>query len=355
MNSPGLWKPVVVIVVVYFAFAIVNVLNKKILDKGVSPMIVVTYRQAISCVFLAPLAYFWERRSRPNLTSSILCHLFLSALLGATLLQYTFLVGLGYTSATFSCAFTNMVPAITFMLSLPFGLEKLNIKTNGGRAKIIGTLITVAGAMILTFYKGMPLGRPYRGATAAKGNQGNMMDSTKKTKNLTIGSLVLTASSIVLSCWYLLQARIGKMYPCPYSSTAFMSFFATFQSAILSLIIERDFSKWVLKGKLEIFTVTYAGIVATGLCFVGISWCVKQKGPLFTAAFNPTVQIFVAIFDFSILHAQIYFGSVLGCVLIVIGLYVLLWGKARSETEQPVLNQPQTTEETEDCNGRSQL
>ncbi|GLU00911.1 hypothetical protein SLE2022_182460 [Rubroshorea leprosula] len=354
MNYPGLWKSLVVILLVNFAFATVIVLNKKILEEGVSPMIVVTYRQAISCVFLAPLAYFCER-SRPNHTASILCHLLLSSLLGATLLQYTYLVGLGYTSPTFSCAFTNMAPAITFMLTLPFGLEKLNIKTNAGKAKLLGTLITVAGALILTLYKGLPLGRPYRGATAAEGNQGNMMDSTKKTKNLTVGSLFLTVSSIVLSCWFLLQARIGKMYPCPYSSTAFMSFFAAIQSAILSLITERDFSKWVLKGKLEIFTVTYAGIVASGLCFVGISWCVKQKGPLFTAAFNPSVQIFVAIFDFSILHAQIYLGSVFGCVLVVIGLYVLLWGKARSETEQPVLNQPQAIDETEDCNGRSQL
>lgn len=50
------------------------------------------------------------------------------------------------------------------------------------------------------------------------------------------------------------------------------------------------------------------GMVASGLCFVGMSWCVKQKGPVFTAAFNPSVQIFVAIFDFSILHAQIYLG-----------------------------------------------
>ncbi|GLT79860.1 hypothetical protein SLA2020_513320 [Shorea laevis] len=66
MNSPGLWKPVVVIVVVYFAYATVIVLNKKILDKGVSPVIVVTYRQAISCVFLAPLAYFWEREVDPT-------------------------------------------------------------------------------------------------------------------------------------------------------------------------------------------------------------------------------------------------------------------------------------------------
>ncbi|GLT84875.1 hypothetical protein SLE2022_030850 [Rubroshorea leprosula] len=355
MNSSGLWKPVVCMMAVNFALAMVNVLLKKILEGGVNHMIVVTYRQAVSCMFLAPLAYFWERRSRPKLTTNILCHLFVSALLGFTLTQYLFLVGLGYTSTTFACAFTNMVPAVTFMLALPFGLEKVNIRTNAGRAKVLGTLICVVGAMILTLYKGLPLGSPQSGATTAVTGQGNMTDSTKKTEKWTIGSLFLTASCILWSSWFLLQARIGKKYPCQYSSTAFMSFFGTIQSAILSLVMERDFSKWILKGKLEILTVTYTGTVGQGLCYALMSWCVKQKGPVFTTAFTPLVQIYVAILEFSILHAQIHLGSVVGSVLVVIGLYILLWGRARNETKEPELKQPQVIEEAEDCNGRSQV
>ena len=50
------------------------------------------------------------------------------------------------------------------------------------------------------------------------------------------------------------------------------------------------------------------GMVASGLCYVLMSWCVKQRGPVFTAAFTPFVQIFVAMFDFSVLHEQIHLG-----------------------------------------------
>lgn len=39
----------------------------------------------------------------------------------ASVTQYLFLVGIEYTSATFSCAFLNMVPVITFLMALPFG------------------------------------------------------------------------------------------------------------------------------------------------------------------------------------------------------------------------------------------
>ena len=61
MNCCGQWKSVVVMIAVNFGLAITNVLFKKILDKGVSLIIILMYRQAISAVFLAPIAFFWER------------------------------------------------------------------------------------------------------------------------------------------------------------------------------------------------------------------------------------------------------------------------------------------------------
>ncbi|XVF80350.1 hypothetical protein PTKIN_Ptkin15bG0062900 [Pterospermum kingtungense] len=355
MNCWRQWKPVVAMIAINFALAITNVLIKKTLDEGVSHIIILMYRQAISAVSLAPIAFFRERKSGPKLTTHILCQLFLNALIGATLTQYLFLLGLEYTSATFSCAFLNMVPAITFVLALPFGLEKVNIKNNAGRAKVLGTLVCIGGGMVLTLYKGEKLVRSNsRAATTHITNYANTMASTKKKEiRWAIGSILLAAGCIFWSSWFLLQARIGKTYPCQYSSTALLSFFSAIQSAILSLITERDFTKWILKEKLELITVTYSGMVASGLCYAGMSWCVKQKGPVFTSAFTPLVQLFVAMFDFSILHGHIYFGSVTGSILVVIGLYTLLWGRNSEEEETRRLQQPQVKEE--DCTATSQV
>ncbi|XP_039061351.1 WAT1-related protein At3g30340-like [Hibiscus syriacus] len=303
------------------------------------------YRQAISAVSLAPVVYFWERKTRSKLTAGVLCQLSLDAVTGATLCLYSFLLGLEYTSSTFTCAFINMVPAITFTLALPFGLEKVNLRNKAGVTKVIGTLVCIDGAVVLTLYKGKTLvGLDSGGAVHAENYADPMVSSKNKKERWAIGSVFLAAGTVFLSSLFVPQTRIGTTYPCQYSSTAILSFFSAIQSAIISLITERDFTRWILKGRLELLSVAYSGMVGSGLCYVGLSWSVKQKGPVFTSTFTLLVQIFVAIFDFSILHGQIYFGSVIGSILVVIGLYILLWGRNREAEQTQQLKQTQIEE-----------
>lgn len=61
MSCCAQWKPVSAMLAVNFAFAIVNLLLKKRLDEGLNHVVIVIYRQAISAIFLTPIAYFWER------------------------------------------------------------------------------------------------------------------------------------------------------------------------------------------------------------------------------------------------------------------------------------------------------
>ncbi|KAF7827430.1 WAT1-related protein [Senna tora] len=79
-----------------------------------------------------------------------------------------------------------------------------------------------------------------------------------------------------------------------------------------------------------------------------MSWCVKQRGPVFTAAFTPLIQIFVVILDFSILKEQIYLGSAAGSGMVIVGMYILLWGKSK-EAELYVVNNRQANHEDEEC------
>ncbi|KAA8519360.1 hypothetical protein F0562_013616 [Nyssa sinensis] len=324
------WNPVMVMIAIEFAFAIVNLLLKKVVDEGMNHLVFITYRQCISTIFLAPIGYFVERNGRPKLTLRITCHLLLSAIVGTSLTQYFFLLGIQYTSATFACAFLNMVPVVTFIMALPFGLETVNLRSSGGRAKVLGTLVCLGGAMLLTLYKGMPLFN-FSHSHAANYTMGQTMrlSSGKNQERWTVGLIALIAGTLLWSSWFLLQSNIGKRYPCQYSSTAIMAFFGAIQSAVLSLSIDRNLSMWVVKGKIEILTIMYAGMVGSGLCFVGMSWCVKKRGPVFTAAFSPLVQIMAAMFDVPILHEQLHLGSVFGSIIVIGGLYILLWGKSK--------------------------
>ena len=71
------------------------------------------------------------------------------------------------------------------------------------------------------------------------------------------------------------------------------------------------------------------------MSFVLVTWCIDKRGAVFVAAFIPVVQIIVSIIDFSILHEQLYLGSVLGSVLVIGGLYLLLWGKRQEALHCP--------------------
>lgn len=48
-------------VAVNLGLAAANALLKKILDGGLNHLVIVAYRQIIATIFLAPIAYFWER------------------------------------------------------------------------------------------------------------------------------------------------------------------------------------------------------------------------------------------------------------------------------------------------------
>ncbi|CAN6568462.1 unnamed protein product [Malus baccata var. baccata] len=314
MNCWGKWKFIILMLVNNLALAIVHILHKT-LDGGLSGLIIVTYRKSISVVFLTLIAFFWER----------------------TFTQYLILLGLQDTFATYSCAFINMVLVNTFLLALPFGLEKVNIKNKGGIAKILGAIICIGGAVSLFLYKGMPLTNQHSESTLQMQNHANTLasSSAKKNERWVVGSAFLASGCLLWPSWFLVQAKIGKSYPFQYSSTAIMPFFSAIQSAILCFITRRHIvmSMCILKGKLEILTV---GVVGSGLCYVGMSWCVKQKGALFTVAFTPATQIFAAMLDFSFLHGQIYLGSVVGSVIVITGMYILLWGKSKDQKEMVI-------------------
>ncbi|XP_059280677.1 WAT1-related protein At4g01440-like isoform X2 [Lycium ferocissimum] len=278
MGSYVEWYPIFIMLAIDFAFAISNILLKKIILDGMNHLVFITYRQSISTIFLAPVAFFVEKNTRPKLTSQILCNLFLSAIVGASLTQYLFLLGIEYTSATFACAFVNMVTVITFLMALPFGLETINIKHGSGIAKAIGTLICVGGAFILTFYKGIPLIHFSEQQSVSPSSEG-AISSSKIKERWIFGSLALFAGTLLWSSWFLLQSFIGKKYPCKYSSTVIMTFFSAIQAAILTLSIDRRPSIWIPKEKIDMLSIIYAsGINRFRNVFCGNVMVCQEEG-----------------------------------------------------------------------------
>ncbi|XP_010456155.1 PREDICTED: WAT1-related protein At4g01450-like [Camelina sativa] len=344
----GKWAPMITGVFINIILGMVNALVKKVLDGGINHMVIATYRLGISTVFLIPIAYFWERKTRPKLTISISCQLFVSALFGASLMQYFYLLGLSYTSATLGSAFWAIMPSLTFVMALIFGFEKLNLRTKVGHGVVLGTLISLVGALLLTMYEGIPLTHSQPQATVSNNHTGH--------ENWIKGCLFLLTGVVLFSSWMLIQAKINTNYPSPYSSTVILSVFGTLQCALLSLIKTRHVDEWILKDELTIVTVVIAGVVAQGMCTVGISWCIKQQGPVFSSAFSPVVLMSATLFDFLILHRVIYLGSVIGSVVVVIGLYIFLWSRGKQIEDCKTMKLPtNTVDEEKEEEGRTNV
>ncbi|CAN6271101.1 unnamed protein product [Urochloa humidicola] len=332
MSHMDEWRPVMAMLVFNLISAVMTALVKEALQQGLNSLVLITLRQLVATVFLAPIAYFKERNTRPKFTLEIFVYHFFSAALGAALAQYTFFYGLKFTTATFAITFANMAPVLTFLIAIALRVESLNMKSKAGSAKILGTLMSFGGVLLLSLYKGVAVtthAAAVISAHHAAADSSQVGTSTADKKTWMLGTVSLLANCLFFSLWLLLQSRLTKKYPALYSSTAIMFFFSTLQAGALTVTIERHSSVWIVTRRLEILTILYSGIMASAAGFLIMTWCVHKRGPVFTAAFIPIVQIMVAIIDFFFLHEQIYLGSVLGSALMIFGLYLLLWGKKK--------------------------
>ncbi|KAF4346529.1 hypothetical protein G4B88_016257 [Cannabis sativa] len=244
----GNYKPVLCMVMLQGLYAGLALFTKAALMRGMSPRVFMVYRQIVATLLLAPLVSLsrWKKPNKVSLGLKGFALIFLNALIG---------------------------------------LEKVNVGSLRGIAKIIGTIMCIGGAIVMGLVKGPTLLNSPQSSSS----------SSIAPQNLLLGS--------------------------------------TIQSAIFAVSIDHTKSEaWLLTSHLEIGSCIYAGIVAS-LSFTLQTWCVSQRGPVFSAIFNPLATVITTIIATSFLHEELYIGSLIGGFTVIIGLYVVLWGKAKDLKE----------------------
>ncbi|KAI3695051.1 hypothetical protein L1987_78039 [Smallanthus sonchifolius] len=341
--------PSLIMVIVQFEFAGMNIFSKLAMDTGMNPFIHVAYRQIFAFLFLAPLAYFMERGKRPPMTRPVLVQIFFSSVFGLTMNQITYFVGLKNSTPTIACALSNLLPALTFVLAVAFKQESAKLKTLGGQAKLVGTLVGVAGAMVLSMYHGpvVPIGESAIHLSIANSSA----NDPSQGKGNFIGPFLVIISSLTWAIWFIIQAKMGDTYPAPYSSSALMLGMATVECSIFGFIMVPHPQEWSLFPGIRALACVYGGVACSGIGVCMMSWCIQKKGPLFVSVFSPLLLVIVAALSWTFLHEKLYLGTVLGSVLIVMGLYSVLWGKTKEfEPLQPHKELQDTKEEDIEMN-----
>ncbi|XVF31502.1 hypothetical protein REPUB_Repub16aG0151400 [Reevesia pubescens] len=324
----GEFMPFLVNVLVQLCYAAMNITSKLALESGMKPLILVAYRQLFATLAIAPFAFFLERKTRPKITKPILFQIFLCSLTGATANQVFYFVGLQNTTATVASALNNVLPAATFVLAALCRQETVGIKKASGQAKVLGTLVCVGGAMLLSFYHGHIIGI---GESSIHWKYAEEMTSKSSSNgsNFFLGPFLVMASAVSWALWFIIQGQTSKNFPAPYTCTALMCFMASIECTIIAIFTDHKIPDWSLSSSMRLIAALYAGIVCNAVTFCLISWSIQKRGPLYVSIFSPLLLLIVAILSWALLREKLYVGTVVGSVLIVGGLYAVLWGKDR--------------------------
>ncbi|KAJ7957813.1 WAT1-related protein [Quillaja saponaria] len=312
-----------------FGYAGFHVVSRAALNMGISKLVFPVYRNIIALLLLLPFAYFLEKKERPAITLNFLVQFFLLALVGITANQGFYLLGLDNTSPTFASAIQNSVPAITFLMAAILRIEQVRLNRKDGVAKVLGTIFCVAGASVITLYQGPVIYSPSPPLLTSNTSPSYVSRLGEANgKSWALGCFYLICHCLSWSGWLVLQAPIIKKYPARLSVTSYTCFFGLIQFMIIALIFERSAQAWIFHSGEEVFTIFYAGVVASGIAFAVQIWCIDRGGPVFVAVYQPVQTLVVAIMASIALGEEFFLGGIIGAVLIIIGLYLVLWGKS---------------------------
>ncbi|WJX88612.1 hypothetical protein P8452_70681 [Trifolium repens] len=294
--------------------------------KGMNHFIFVLYSNALATLILLPSSFLINRSTRQPLSFSLLGKFFFLGLVGITIMQNCVFTGISYSSPTLGSAMSNLTPAITFVLAVIFRMEKLDVGSSISQIKIVGTVVSISGAFLVTFYKGAPIG-----SFQTRHSSQPLVSLLAETSNWVTGGLFLAIASISLAVWNIAQAAILKGYPSQLTIVAFYCLFGTFQCAILSLIVVKDPSSWKLSLDIELISIIYSAIFGSVVTFSVLTWCIDRKGPLFVTMFKPVGIAIAAFMSVAFLGETLHIGSVIGALVIAIGFYAVMWAQSREK------------------------
>ncbi|KAB8988204.1 hypothetical protein FH972_026895 [Carpinus fangiana] len=326
-------KPYIAIISLQFGYAGMNIITKVSLNRGMSHYVLVVYRHAFATAVIAPFALILERKVRPKITLPIFMQIFVLGLLGPVIDQNFYYAGLKFTSPTFSCAMSNMLPAMTFVMAVLCRMETLDMKKVRCQAKVVGTILTVAGAMLMTIYKGHVVNFVW---SEHMHHPRSYAPTGATDKNWVKGSILLIIATFAWASFFIIQAVTMKRYTAQLSLTALVCFMGTLQSIAVTFVMEHKPSAWTIGWDMNLLAAAY-GIVSSSISYYVQGLVMEKRGPVFVTAFSPLMMIIVAIMGSFILAENIYLGGVLGAILIVVGLYSVLWGKYKEYNEKEAM------------------
>ncbi|XP_022989235.1 WAT1-related protein At5g40230-like [Cucurbita maxima] len=305
-----------------------NTVYKAISGHQISFYVFTFYTCLAAALVLLPFAFIFRRSGvfPSNKSSFFLRLICLSAMgVGCQLFSYK---GLEYSSPTLASAISNLIPALTFILAVLFGMEKLALKSSSSTAKIVGSAVSIAGALVVVLYKGpVILSNPFAAPTRL--NLSHPLASSQP--NWIMGGLCFFAQYLLNSFWYIILTQMVNMYPDELAVVCLYYVFEVIIAAPICLLAEGNLGAWKLKNSLELVAVLNSGCVGQSFVSAIHTWGVHVKGPVYVSSFRPLSIAIAAATGVIFLGDDLYLGSIIGATIIASGFYSIMWGKIKEE------------------------
>ncbi|XP_023000513.1 WAT1-related protein At4g08290-like isoform X2 [Cucurbita maxima] len=282
------FKPHILIIFAQVGYTFMYFFTDASFKHGMNPHVHITYRQIVASVGMFPLAYFFERKTRPRMTGTLFLEIFVLSLLG---------------------------------------MEIVDLKNPRGIAKVVGTSVSLGGVMIMTFYKGPIIRNPWHPFIHIQHKASNLHENWLK------GSLLTVSSCISWALSYIMQAFTLKRYPAQISLSTWMNLVGAAQSGVFAVLTQHRPGVWSVGLNIDLWCIIYSGIVCSALIVYIQLWCTEEKGPVFVTMFDPLCTVLVAALAYFVFGQKLYMGSIVGGGIVIMGLYMLLWGKESDEFE----------------------
>ncbi|XP_035842929.1 WAT1-related protein At5g40240 isoform X2 [Helianthus annuus] len=217
-----------------------------------------------------------------------------------------------------------------FILGL-LRMEKIDIKSSSTIAKLLGTILEISGAMVFIFYDGPLILR-----MTSNLNSHNRLLLSQETKWV-FGGLIITAGAIFGCIWAVLQTKASREYMDQQTIVFFYCLFGTIQCIAVSPFLEQNQNAWVLHPGIRVTAVVLGAVCSTVVHINVVIWCLRKKGPVFVVMFSPLSIVIAMIMGVTFLGDSLHLGSVIGAMVIIGGVYTVIWGQAKDKNKVPVV------------------
>ncbi|PON75974.1 Plant-drug/metabolite exporter [Trema orientale] len=315
--------PFAAMAAVEFSIVAFSTLYKAAHAKGLSFFVFTTYSHILGSLILLILSLIFSRGGLPPFNQSVLYRIIILSVMGFLAIMCG-LKGIEHSSPALASSISTLAPPFTFVLAVLFRMEILDLRSSTTQAKVLGTIVSISGALVAILYKGPTI-------LSSKSMKVPYHSLGTSQANWAIGGFLLAIQNLMFSASHILQAQILLMYPAKVNVALMYLLGMTLIAIPVSFMVEKDLSAWMLKPDIKLVTILYSGLFGQAFIVVVHCCCLTLKGPFYISIFKPLSIVIAAAASFIFLGDDLHLGSVVGGIILLLGFYSVLWGKAKEQ------------------------